>query len=117
MLVHLLRGLHRLRFRFLDHRIDHVGLPPQVDLLLQETIDLLDCAPRHVFGDDRLAPRRQFIDDADVQIAVNGQRQRARNGRRGHHQDVRMRAFFHQLLPLLHAEAMLFVDDRQAQAS
>ena len=115
MFVHLLRGLHRLRFGFFDHRIDHVGLAAEVDLLLEEAVDLLDLLLRHVFGDDRLAARRQFIDDADVQVAVDGQRQRARNGRRGHDQHVRVRAFFHQRLALLHAEAVLLIDDRQTQ--
>ena len=33
MLVHLLGRFHGLRFRFLDHRIYHVGLPARVDLL------------------------------------------------------------------------------------
>ena len=30
--VHVLRGLHRTGFRFLNHRIDHVGLTPLLDL-------------------------------------------------------------------------------------
>ena len=33
MLVHLLRGLHGLGFRFFNDRIDDVGLAPCVDLL------------------------------------------------------------------------------------
>jgi hypothetical protein len=72
-----------------------------------------------VAGDDGLASRRQLVDHAHIQIAINRQRQRARNGRRGHHQYIRRRPFtgslFQERLPLLHAEAMLFIDDPEAQ--
>ncbi len=113
--MHLLRGLHGLRFGFLNDRIHHIRLPSQIHLLAQEAVYLFDARLVRLLGDDGLAPRRQLVDHAHVQIAVNRQRQRARNGRRGHHQHVRMLALFHQLLPLLHAEAMLFVHDREPQ--
>ena len=115
MFVHLLRGLHGLRFRFFDHRIHHVGLPPRIDLLFEKAVDLLDASLLHMLGDDGLASGRHLIDDAHVQIAVDRERERARDGRRRHHQHVRMTALLHQFLPLLHAEAMLLIDNRQAE--
>ena len=42
VLVHLLRGFHGLRFRFLDYRVDHVRLAAFVDLSFHETVSLLD---------------------------------------------------------------------------
>ena len=42
-------------------------------------------------------------------------RERARDRRRGHHQHVRRDALLHQAEPLQHAEAMLLVDDGEAQ--
>ena len=89
MLVHFLGRLHGLRFRFLDHRIHDIGLPAFVDLLFQKAVNALDVIGGDVLGDDGLAAGRQLIDDGDIQIAVDGERQRARNRRRGHHQHVR----------------------------
>ena len=38
---------------------------------------------------DRLAARRHLVEPADVHLAIMGQRQRARDRRRGHHQQMR----------------------------
>src|SRR5262249_40441146 len=42
MLVHLLGRLHRLRFAFLDDRIDHVSLTSECDLLCEKAVYLFD---------------------------------------------------------------------------
>ncbi len=78
--------------RFLDERIDDVGLPAGVELLAHELVDLV--APRFGLGDrlDRLSARRHLAHHRHVEIAVGRQRQRARNRRGRHHQDVRMHA-------------------------
>ena len=102
----------------LDHRINHVRLLPGGDQFAQKAPDLVGALVGHAAGDDRGPAGRQLVDDADVEIAVEGERQRARDGRCGHHQHVGMRLaalFLHQLHALQHAEAVLLVDDDQAE--
>ena len=116
MLVHLLGRLHRLRLGFFNDRIDHISLAARRRSACLRK--LYTCSMRallHVLGDDGLAARRHLIDHAHIQVAVDRQRQRARDGRRGHHQHVRMASLFHQFLALLHAEAMLLIDNGQPQ--
>ena len=65
---------------------------------------------------DRLAARRASRQPRDIHVAIGGERQRARDGRRGHHQHIGRRvALALQLHALMHAEAMLLVDDGKAQ--
>ncbi len=68
----------------------------------------------------RRAAGRQLIDDRNVEIGVRRHRQRARNRRRGHDQLMRKAtgepALLAQQQALMHAEAMLLVDDHQAEA-
>ncbi len=70
-------------------------------------------------GLHRRAPGRQFVDRRHVQVCIGGHRQRARDRRGGHHQlmrhAARRRALVAQCQPLVHAEAVLFVDDGQRQ--
>ena len=61
-------------------------------------------------------PGRLLVHDRDVEVAVGGERQRARDGRRGHHEHVGVVALLPQVLPLQDAEAVLLVDDREAEA-
>ena len=65
---------------------------------------------------DGRAVRRQLVNHREVEVAVNGQRQRARNGCRRHHQHVGRLPFANQRLALEHAESVLFVHNHQAQA-
>ena len=58
--------------------------------------------------------RRRLRDLADRQVAVDGERERARDRRRGHVQDVR-RAALGERRALLDAEAVLLVDDRDGE--
>jgi hypothetical protein len=70
-------------------------------------------------GLHRRAPRRQLIDDRHVEIRIGGHRQGARYRRRGHDQLMRLaavlRALFAQAQALMHAEAMLLIDDHQGE--
>ena len=61
-------------------------------------------------GDDRLAVRRRRGDLGDREVAVNRQREGARDRRRGHVEDVRAPSLGERR-PLLDAEAVLLVDD------
>ena len=53
----------------------------------------------------------------DVEVAVGGERQRARDRRGRHHQHVGVVALAPQLVALQHAEAVLLVHHRQARAA
>ena len=63
----------------------------------------------------RPAARGQLVNDRHVQLAVERQPQRARDGRGRHHQQMRVVALAHELLALRHAELVLLVNDHQAK--
>ncbi len=112
---HLGGGLQIDLRRLLDERIDDVRLPAFVELPAYELVDLI--APRLRLRDrlDRVTPGRHLTHDRRIEVAVGSQRERARNGRGGHDQDVWMHALRPQGRALHDAEAVLFVDDRQTQ--
>lgn len=64
--------------------------------------------------------RRQLVDNRGVQIGVGGHRQGAGDRRGGHDQLMRVEplllTFLPQRQPLMHAEAVLFVNNHQRQA-
>src|SRR5258706_10670550 len=66
------------------------------------------------------AARRQLIEDGDVEIAVEGERKCARDGRGGKDKNMGRVAvgggFVHQTLALHDAEAVLFVDGDETEA-
>ena len=76
---------------------------------------------RNQFGHHRRAAGRQLVDDRHVEIGEERHGQRARDGRGAHVELVRHDAAAHgfaflgQRQALAHAEAMLLVDDGQAQ--
>ena len=115
MVRHLGRRLQIDLFRFFDERIDDVGLASGVELLLHELVDVRTPRFRLHGGENRPPARRHVAHHGDVEIAIDRQRERSRNGRGGHHQDVRVQPFRSKRGALHHAEAMLLVDDGQAQ--
>lgn len=69
-------------------------------------------------GGNRLAPERKFAQRRGFQVAIDGQRDRARYRRRGHHQQVRGNAgggLGAQLISLLDTKPVLLVDHHHAQ--
>ena len=80
------------RLRLLDQRADDVGLPAGVEVLAQPPVRLRASFVGHPAGHDRLAIRRRLRDLGHRQIAVDGQRQRPRDRRRGHVEYVRRAA-------------------------
>ncbi len=60
-------------------------------------------------------PGREFVEHGDVEIAVDGHAERARDGRRGHHEDVRVLALAAEREALEHAEFVLLIDDDEAE--
>jgi hypothetical protein len=98
---------------------DPVGLGAALDGRLQPFGDLADARARQDGGGDRGAARRLLHQPADLELAVLGQLQRARDRRRRHGQqmdaaDARI-ALGLKPLALIDPEPVLFVDDRQAQ--
>ncbi len=117
------RGFGSLRLqlvRFLDQRAHPVGLAPG-QALCTDALDNVGAAfVRQHQGLDGRAPRRQFVDDGGVEIAIGAHGQRARNRCRRHDElvrcDVAVCALLFQRQALVHAEAVLLVDDGQRQA-
>ena len=113
----LLRSSCIALLALLDQRTDPVGLASAAEVAA-EAVDhvgelLLADHPRL----DRSPARRHLIDPADVHLAVLSQRQCPWNRRRGHDEKVRRVLRLRcQQEPLRHAEAMLLVNDREAQA-
>ena len=106
--------VHRLRL--LDERIDHVDLAPLLDLLLHEAEEPQAGRIGVMERADGLAARGQLVDDRYVEVAVERHGQRARNGRGGHHQHMgRTPVLGPEPGALLDAEAMLLVDDHEAE--
>ncbi len=66
-------------------------------------------------GPDTSPPWRPFPQGGHVEVAVEGKREGARNRRRGQQQDVGSGPLSDQGRPLLHPEAVLLVDHREAQ--
>src|SRR5439155_15317050 len=110
-------GLGRARLRglgLLDQRADDVRLPAVVEVLAQAAVGLGGALGSDPRGDDRLARGGRLRDLRDRQVAIERQRERARDRGRGHVKNVR-RAAFGERAALLDAEAVLLVDDRDAE--
>ena len=99
----------------LDDRIDDVGLVSGFDLFAHESPDLfglLVITRRVVMG---VRPGGSLVERAGVEVAVEGECERARDGRGGHNQGVRFGlVLLHQPEALHHAEAVLLVHDDEA---
>ena len=69
---------------------------------------------------DRRTARGEFVDGGGIQIGVSRHRERARDRRGGHDQLMRVEALLQSLFPqrqtLMHAEAVLFIDNHQRKA-
>ena len=110
------RGRAEVRLlRFLDHGQDDVRLPAVGALLPHEVENLLPLARGPEGGADGASPGRPLPKRRDVEIAVQRERERARDRRRGEQQDVGGGALPDEGGPLLHAETMLLVDDHEPQ--
>jgi len=59
-------GLHRFRLdllRLLDQRVDDIGLPPLPDLFEKKRPEFIELLRRPALGQDRLAARRQLVEN------------------------------------------------------
>ena len=112
----LVLGRARLHgLRALDERADHVGLAPVLaPLLLEPDVAVVALAVGHAVGRDRTPAGRHVAQLGDVEIAVQPERERARDRRRRHVQRVRP-VRLGEAGALLDAEAVLLVDHRHEQ--
>ncbi len=113
-------GLALLELVAADPRADDVRLVPLLDLLAHPLPDPTD--PGGVVeevddvGLDRRAPGRQLGQRGDLEVAEHGHRDGARDRGRGHHEHVgRLAGLVGEGRTLLDAEAVLLVDDDQAE--
>ncbi len=86
---------------------------PSFDLIANKGVTAFARARLQPFRLDFLSSRRHLVDDRQIKIAKYSQRKRARNRRGTHHQNMRMKSFGTNRRALLHAKAMLFIDDRK----
>ena len=105
-----------------DPRRHHISLAPGCDLFadsLPRTVQPRGLVPdEDRVGGDRLTPARQFAQRGRLQVAIDGECDRARYRRRGHHQQMRgnaVRGLGAQPISLLDAEPVLLVDHHHAQ--
>ena len=66
-------------------------------------------------GRDRAAPGRLLVEHRDVELAVDGPGERARDRRRRHDEDVRALSLAEEPGAVRHAEPMLLVDDHEGE--
>ena len=114
------RGARLERLGLLDERADDERLAAGAQLLADPLVGARALAlGRRDVRLDRPAPRGQLAQHGDVEVAVGGQRERARDRRRGHVQHVRreaVRRLAVERAALVDAEAVLLVDDRDGEA-
>ena len=105
------------QLRLGDQRADPIDLRAAVDGARDAGDDFVEPFERNGAGCDRLPSRRLFVEPRYIHVAIAREQQRARDRRRGHHQKLGARACALGLErePLMHAEAMLLVDDDQAE--
>ena len=113
--VPVLRGGHVEDLGFLDQRTDPVDLGAARQSPPDGGDNVLQAVEGNHPGIHRSPPGRFFGQPGDVHVAIRREQQRARDRRRRHHQHVRGPALGRQGQPLMHTEAVLFVDDRQRQ--
>ncbi len=112
---HLLRGFHSLGFGLFDDGVDDVGLTAGVDLTLDHAVGEFDLIGGEVLRQNLFAAGGKFVDGGNVEVAVDGHGEGAGDGGCGHDEDVGGNAFLHEAETLHDAEAMLFVDDDEAE--
>ena len=105
------------QLRLGDQRADPIDLRAAFDRARDAVDDLVEPLERHGAGFDRLPSRRLLVEPRHVHVAIAGEQQRARDRRRRHHQKLGAAACALGLEreALMHAEAMLLVDDDEAK--
>ena len=103
---------------FFDERADPVGLPPVAAVGTDAGDDGVAFLVCDDVGLDGAAAGGQGVNDGEIEFAVEAHGEGARDGGGGEDELVRgvVGGFFLQLQALVHAEAVLFVDDDEGEA-
>ena len=113
--VALLGGGEIDAFGFLDQRAHPVDAAAVIERALDRLDHLAEPLQRQRAGVDLLPAGRLFAQLGNVHVAEIGQHQRARDRRRREHQKIDRLALARERQPLVHAEAVLLVDDGQRE--
>jgi len=112
-------GGFQLELRFFDDGIDDVSLMARGDFAAEKFQTPGRCCSVVMRVTIGVRAGRKLVENGNVEVAIEGQRERARNRRRRQHQDVRRVAvrsgFVHQALALEDAEAVLFINGHEAE--
>ena len=112
-LITFLKGTQVEFFVFLDERIYDVALSAFFKFLANEVIYCHVIVFIAKYCSHRFAARRQFVDNAHVEVAIDRHSKGARDGCSCHHQHMGWGSILApQFGTLRHAEAVLLVDDR-----
>ena len=103
--------VHRPILALLDGGADDKDLVALRDLSADEFRDAFAHVFAHGEGVHLLAARRHLVDDRDIEIAVDDERECARDGRRGHNECVGALALPNERRALADAEAVLLIRD------
>src|SRR6266852_4868610 len=113
-------GGFQLKLGFLDDGIDDVALVSGCDFAAEKFPDAGEVLLRGHARDDGGAPGRQLVENGNIEVAIESEREGARDGRGGEDEDVRSVAvgggFVHEALALEDAEAVLLVNGDEAEA-
>ncbi len=100
---------------FVHQRTDPIDPAPLAQRMAEPLHHLVQAFRGDGAGVDRLAARRLLAQLADIHVAEIGEHQRARDRRRRHHQHVDRLALGGEREALVHAEAVLLVDDGERE--
>src|SRR5216684_5428678 len=113
-------GGFQLELRFLDDGIDDVGLMASGNFAAERFPNAGEMLLGSHARDDGGAAGRELVEDGNVEVAIESEREGARDGRGGEDEDVRGVAvgggFVHQALALEDAEAVLLVNGDETEA-
>ena len=97
-------------FLLFHSRTDDVNLTARIDVLADEGVESFSVGFRHEEGIDLLSAGWHFVDDGNVRIAIHDHRQRSRDRRCAHRQNMRIAPLLGKRGALRRAESVLFVD-------
>ena len=113
----VLLGAFQLQFALLDQRADDVHLPAVRDLFVDKRSDALPHILPDCVGCHRLAAGRQFVEHGHVEVTIQDERKRARDGCCRHDEHMRRFALGRQRGALRHAKAVLLIRHDRTQPS
>ncbi len=111
----LFRGGKVNEFGFIHQRTNPVGARTIVDRAPDRFDHFFQPVQRNRARVDGLTARGFFAQFGNIHVAEISEHQRARNRRRGHDQEINRFALGSERQPLMHTEAMLFIDDGESQ--